>query len=85
MLPRSFSLFGAAAAVAAIGAVPAAAAPKTAITYVNGSNVSMVNADGTGAHALTTDGTADDRYRRPRVAADGSVWNSVSRRASCAR
>jgi hypothetical protein len=75
MLPRSFSL-GAAAAVAAaaIGASPAAAAPKTAITYVNGSNVSMVQPDGAGAHALTTDGTAEDRYRRPRVAADGSVW-----------
>jgi hypothetical protein len=79
MLPRSLPLLGgvAAAAVttaAAIGATGAAAAPRTAIAYVNTANVFMVNPDGTGAHAVTTDGTTDDRYRRPRVAADGSVW-----------
>lgn len=77
MLPRSLPLgVAAAAAVAAvaIGASPAAAAPKTAIAYINTSEVFLVNPDGTGAHALTDDGTTDDRYRRPRVAADGSVW-----------
>jgi hypothetical protein len=74
MLPRTLSLLGAAAAVAAIGATSAAAAPKTAIAYVQDGDVFLVGADGTGAHALTTDGTPEDRYRRPRVAADGSVW-----------
>lgn len=74
MLSRSLSLLGAAATIGAIGAASAVAAPKTAITYINGSNVYLVNADGSGAHAMTTDGTEADRYRRPRVAPDGSVW-----------
>jgi hypothetical protein len=71
MFQRPLSLLGAATAVVAIGAAPAAA---SSIVYVKDANVYMLSAGEATAHAVTTDGAGADRYRRPRVAPDGSVW-----------
>jgi hypothetical protein len=71
MLSRTLLL-----ALLAVALAPAAASAATdsAIVYVNDGDVWRVAPDGTGAHALTTDGTAAAPYARPRLAPDGSVW-----------
>jgi WD40-like Beta Propeller Repeat len=65
-------------AAGALVALPAAAAhaaaPGSAIVYVAGGDIWQVSPDGTGTHALTTDGTTDAPYQRPRLAPDGSVF-----------
>lgn len=52
---------------------PAAAAPGGSIVYIKDHDVHIALPDGTGERALTADGTADNPWRSPDQAANGTV------------
>jgi len=60
------------AAVAAIALVPAVASADS-IVFVKDHDVWVAGPDGSGARALTTDGTLDQPYRSPSQADDGTI------------
>jgi hypothetical protein len=60
--------------VAAVAlALSPAIASADSIVYVKDSNVWLANPDGTGRYQVTTDGTAEDPYRSPSQADDGTI------------
>ena len=60
------------AAGLALAAVPAAASADS-IVFVKDANVWLANGDGTGLYQVTTDGTAEQPYRVPVQADDGTI------------
>jgi hypothetical protein len=72
----SRSLIPLALVLAAGACLPAVAGAATgsALVFIQDGDVWRVAPDGSGAHALTTDGMKDAPYGRPRLAPDGSVW-----------
>ena len=60
------------AAACALAALPAAASADS-IVFVKDANVWLAHADGSGAHQVTTDGTAEQPYRVPVQSDDGTI------------
>ena len=72
MLPTPRIRRAALAAGLALAALPAAASADS-IVYVKDADVWLANGDGTGQYQVTRDGTADQPYRVPVQADDGTI------------
>jgi hypothetical protein len=78
LLATGLSAVVSAAATAASPGPGASTSPADtdggSLVYIAGSNVWLAAPDGSGAHALTTDGTEEAPYRSPIQAPDGTVF-----------